>query len=45
MQEVLVTGLLLGGAAGAFVGYHVGVWRAATRAARATYRTQRALGK
>ena len=45
VQDTMVTGLVLGGAIGAYVGYQIGVWRAATRAARATYRTQRGLGK
>ena len=45
MQEAVITALTIGGALGGYVGYHVGVWRAATRAARATYKTQRGLGR
>jgi hypothetical protein len=43
MQETVIAAFALGGALGSYVGYKAGVWRAATRAARATYRTQRAL--
>ncbi len=43
MSESLLTVFGVGAALGSYVGYHVGVWRAATRAARATYRTQRNL--
>ena len=43
MQETVVTAFAVGGALGSYLGFKVGVWCAATRAARATYRTQRAL--
>jgi hypothetical protein len=43
VSGTLLTMFGLGAALGSYVGYHVGVWRAATRAARATYRTQRGL--
>jgi cobalamin-dependent methionine synthase I len=42
MQETVITALAVGGGVGGYLGYHVAVWRVATRAARATYRTQRA---
>lgn len=43
VTETVVTALVVGGAVGGYVGYQVGNWRAAHRAARATYRTQRGL--
>ena len=43
MQETVIAAFALGGVLGSWIGFKVGVWRAATRAARATYRTQRAL--
>jgi hypothetical protein len=43
MQETVIPAFALGGALGSYIGFKVGVWRAATRAAQATYRTQRAL--
>ena len=43
MSDVVITALAVGGLLGGYLGYQVGVWRAATRAARATYRTQRGL--
>ena len=39
MEAAFIAGIALGG----WLGFHVGVWRAATRAARSTYRTQRNL--
>ncbi len=43
MAEALV--FLVGASVGGYFGYHVGNWKAAHRAARATYRTQRGLGR
>jgi hypothetical protein len=43
VTETVVTALVVGGAVGGYVGYQIGNWRAAHRAARATYRTQRGL--
>ena len=43
MQDTVIAALAMGTVFGSVVGFKVGVWRAATRAARATYRTQRAL--
>jgi hypothetical protein len=43
IQETVIPAFALGGALGSYIGFEVGVCRAATRAARATYRTQRAL--
>ncbi len=43
MQEMVITAFAVGGVLGSYLGYHAGVWRAATRAARATYTTQRGL--
>jgi hypothetical protein len=43
MQEAVIPAFVVGGVLGSWIGFKVGVWRAATRAARATYRTQRAL--
>jgi hypothetical protein len=43
VSGTLLTVFGIGTALGSYLGYHVGVWRAATRAARATYRTQRNL--
>jgi hypothetical protein len=43
MDDVVLTALAVGGAVGGYLGYLFGNWRAAARAARATYRTQRNL--
>ena len=43
MSDAVLTALAVGGAMGGYLGYQVGNWRAASRAARATYRTQRGL--
>ncbi len=43
VTETVVTALVVGSAVGGYVGYQIGNWRAAHRAARATYRTQRGL--
>lgn len=43
MDQVFLFGLLVGCAGGGWLGFHLGNWRAARRAARATFRTQRGL--
>jgi hypothetical protein len=43
VSEAVLTALAVGGAAGGYLGFQVGNWRAARRAAKATYRTQRNL--
>ncbi len=43
MTEAVVTALAVGGAIGGYLGYLFGNWKAAYRAGRATYRTQRGL--
>jgi hypothetical protein len=43
VTELAVTCLAVGATIGGYLGYQVGNWRAARRAARATYRTQRGL--
>ena len=43
MSEAVLTALAVGGTVGGYLGYQFGNWRAASRAARATYRTQRGL--
>jgi hypothetical protein len=43
VTETVVTALVVGGTVGGYLGYQIGNWRAAHRAARATYRTQRGL--
>ena len=45
MDSAMAGAFFLGGALGAWFGFHVGAWRAAVRAAQATYRTQRGLRK
>jgi hypothetical protein len=42
MDHILAV-FCFGGLAGGWLGYHIGAWAAATRAARSTYRTQRGL--
>jgi hypothetical protein len=41
MSDVVLTALGVGAVAGGWVGYQVGQWRAATRAAKNTYRSVR----
>ncbi|MCA0144096.1 hypothetical protein [Blastococcus sp. LR1] len=43
MPESVAAALAVGGLLGGYVGYQLGNWRAASRAARATYRTQRGI--
>ena len=43
MSDAVLTALAVGGAGGGYLGYQLGNWMAASRAARATYRTQRNL--
>ena len=43
VMDSVMTALAVGLAGGGYIGYHVGNWRAARRAAKATYRTQRGL--
>ncbi|WP_167759210.1 hypothetical protein [Blastococcus sp. TF02A-35] len=45
MPESVAAAFAVGGVLGGWLGYRVGNWRAAARAARATYRTQRGLGR
>jgi hypothetical protein len=45
MDQLLAVAFVTGGVVGAWLGYHIGVWRAAIRAAKATYRTQRGLSR
>ncbi|MGY1650865.1 hypothetical protein [Geodermatophilus sp. SYSU D01119] len=42
-MDLVVTALAVGAAVGGYVGYEIGNWKAARRAAKATYRTQRGL--
>ncbi|WP_268895426.1 hypothetical protein [Goekera deserti] len=41
MGEVVLPAIAIGMAFGGYVGYHVGQWRAASRAARNTFRSVR----
>jgi hypothetical protein len=43
VAQTVATALVVGAALGGYLGYQFGNWRAARRAARATYRTQRGL--
>jgi hypothetical protein len=45
VDDPIAVAFIFGGIVGAWLGFHVGAWRAATRAAQATYRTQRGLSK
>jgi hypothetical protein len=43
MPDAVVAAFAVGGVLGGYLGFQLGNWRAASRAARATYRTQRGI--